>query len=135
MSDWQPIETAPKDGTTILIFLPRMKNPICLGRWWDKVELEHGVETYRRAEWMRNGMPAMSTLKFEPTHWMPLPEPPRERIALDALPPIPPGSEGQTVLLSELGRRIAQGVPLPTPDELRAAIDAWHVVKIAGGET
>jgi Protein of unknown function (DUF551) len=60
---WQPIETAPKDGTAILL---------CVGRWmtvghWHRVA----------GGWSSNG-PVYSPygLDEQPTHWQPLPEPP-----------------------------------------------------------
>lgn len=57
--EWQPIETAPKDGTEIL------------GAWY------YGGWSYQPMIW-RNGwvkkFDAMSLLN--PSHWMPLPPPP-----------------------------------------------------------
>ena len=54
--DWQPIDTAPKDGTAILIFgIGYDKNPFVsgwhCGRWADYKTFKHPI----------------------PTHWMPLP--------------------------------------------------------------
>jgi hypothetical protein len=80
MSDWQPIETAPKDGQMIILY------PNWRIVWW-----EFGDE-----EWMydavpiemMNGEAVISCRKepgplycryandVQPTHWMPLPEPP-----------------------------------------------------------
>jgi hypothetical protein len=64
MTEWQPIETAPKDGTKVLLFC----NPCGAG-----VGLFH----LRRKLWVL-GDP--NELEAEdiifPTHWMPLPEPP-----------------------------------------------------------
>ena len=58
MTDWQPIETAPKDGTDVLVwcggamFIAYME----VGRWFfDRTD--HSVKPL-------------------PTHWMPLPAPP-----------------------------------------------------------
>jgi len=61
---WQPINTAPKDGTWVLTFsAPWAVAPAVLrwhgDRWWDdEVERPGVIEAW----W--------------PTHWMPLPNPP-----------------------------------------------------------
>lgn len=74
MSGWQPIETAPKDGTKILVWT--VHNEIELTEWYelrhDKyVEVEGGLfrrktETYAKG-WNGN----------HPVFWQPLPEPPK----------------------------------------------------------
>lgn len=60
-SKWQPIDTAPKDGTEILVYIPRRRGAIYAGasnpsghQWWSK-----------------------NLGAIKPTHWLPLPEPPR----------------------------------------------------------
>ena len=69
-SKWQPIETAPKNGKPILIFekpylwmCDNAEPTIYVVSWdvWKEAWIEHLGEQY-----------AM----FEPTYWMPLPEPP-----------------------------------------------------------
>lgn len=60
MSEWHPIETAPKDGTYILAVWARNKTT-CLAFWDEK-------------EWNRVGSGGI--FPIEATHWMPLPEPP-----------------------------------------------------------
>ena len=62
MSEWQPIETAPRDGKHILAYThdDQIKEV-----WWQKDFLD-GLE-YWQDDW--DGEPM-------PTHWMPLPEPP-----------------------------------------------------------
>jgi hypothetical protein len=63
-TDWQPIESAPRDGTPLLVgvagddYYPRTA-------WWDD---EAGA-------WLVNERPRVCML-VTPTHWMPLPEPP-----------------------------------------------------------
>lgn len=61
MSEWQPIETAPKDGTDILVgFAGQDRPPVVVG-WFD--------------DWLEYD--SVNILKGKPTHWMPLPEPPQ----------------------------------------------------------
>lgn len=68
MSEWQPIETAPKDGTDVLLFRAtkyRVLPPTVAG-WFDKGVIP-GWYTYDEPDKAFDG---------EPTHWMPLPAPP-----------------------------------------------------------
>lgn len=63
---WQPIETAPKDGTCVLLFEPCQ--PI-------GASMEVG--------WYDSGLGAwysMSGCALKPTHWLPLPEPPKGEV-------------------------------------------------------
>ena len=70
MNDWQPIETAPRDGTAVLGYIPSKRGaylarqdvvPIHWSGWgggvWDNSTSGHHIVE-------------------EVTHWMPLPEPP-----------------------------------------------------------
>jgi hypothetical protein len=57
MSDWKPIETAPKSGN-LLGWTPRWEYP-------------------RVVYWLENQWETMLD-HCEPTHWMPLPEPPKK---------------------------------------------------------
>ena len=52
--EWQPIETAPKDGTQILA---SNRYSIWVAQWLPALEVWHGMG-----------------FCIEPTHWMPLPE-------------------------------------------------------------
>lgn len=63
MNDWQPIETAPKDGTRVLVN----------SHWMDATGKRLGVEI---AHWREEGY--WQCLERQPTHWMPLPDPPKE---------------------------------------------------------
>ena len=68
MSEWRPIETAPKDGTIL-----RVKNDA-----W----MRHGLQSVMRARFSRGEwekVPKGLTLSGpehveDPTHWQPLPE-------------------------------------------------------------
>lgn len=62
MNDWQPIETAPKDGTWILI-------------WGDRWDCEQpDVGSWDDDDWRDD---EGAVLAFA-THWMPLPTPPSQ---------------------------------------------------------
>ena len=65
MSKWQPIETAPTDGTAVLLY-PYLDD-------WANAYVVYGYATLD-GEWFSE----VGRLTFEPTHWMPLPEPPEE---------------------------------------------------------
>lgn len=69
---WQPIESAPKDGTDILGYFPDWKRPIAVTCWMDYKSLDHGVVTYHSQYWFTG----IAMNKSNPTHWMPLPDPP-----------------------------------------------------------
>lgn len=73
MSDWQLIATAPRDGSPLILGFrepgqrkrPR-KSYVCTGEffheaWWGHGDFEAGE----------------GSLDPQPTHWMPLPEPPK----------------------------------------------------------
>lgn len=62
MSEWRPIETAPKDGTHILAAWQ------CLNKTWDM-----DVVLHSDGVWCTYYLDAT----HEPSHWMPLPDPPQ----------------------------------------------------------
>jgi len=81
--EWQPIETAPKDGTEVIVIhytaydggmRPTVDGPFtasfCSNRWrssWD------GEEVVEYMDWGGTDYKDI----MSPTHWMPLPEPPK----------------------------------------------------------
>ena len=65
MSDWQPIETAPKDGTPMLVYLAEVM-----------VNSYVQVATFHPNISIVGGQFAFDAPQA--THWMPLPEPPKE---------------------------------------------------------
>ena len=74
---WQPIETAPKDGTAILVadFLneePKVRFPLISSACW--VVSEH-IPEWRKGTWVGSLFEDFTGFKvrFEPTHWQPLP--------------------------------------------------------------
>lgn len=87
MSAWQTIETAPKDGTPLLLWLKKPVDRnysvrgICdlfaIGFWmydrWQSIEVEDaGSMGGEMTGWMSD----WCSLDLVPTHWMPLPEQP-----------------------------------------------------------
>jgi len=67
--EWQPIETAPKDGTVILVCLPRMMNLIVRACY----STVHG---YWRTDCETDGGITNPTFFHDGDYWMLLPEPP-----------------------------------------------------------
>lgn len=63
---WQPIETAPKDGTSILVCDARIVDWVQVVAWDDK-----GPAPYK---WALSDGPNYHVERF--THWQPLPAPP-----------------------------------------------------------
>ena len=72
VQQWQPIETAPKDGTNILL-VNRIGN-VATGLWQGNGEYE--------GWWLRGGNRPNTFFNhhYGPSYWMPLPEPPTEAI-------------------------------------------------------
>lgn len=64
--EWQPIETAPKDGTKILSF----------------EDDEFAVVWWQLDRWGKEGQWSVTASRggwyLSPTHWMPLPNPPEK---------------------------------------------------------
>lgn len=73
---WQPIETAPKDGKPVLLYVP--KQPFSDQEDPFPFELEVTlVGAYYDAAWR---LAAYDAFRYSPTHWMPLPPPPQETL-------------------------------------------------------
>lgn len=64
VSDWQPIETAPKDGTRILIATRSIDGGVQLVAWFGPACAAFYDET--------------GDSYIDATHWMPLPSPPQD---------------------------------------------------------
>lgn len=80
--NWQPIETAPKDGTRVALW----RNSAPLGTWQEFVIAEWHYDGWcwpdprdnpsNYGEWSEDEiLDGYNAPNF--THWMPLPEPPR----------------------------------------------------------
>ena len=82
MSDWQPIETAPRDGTRVMLW----RGFADLGKWSEMViaEWHHGAWCWpdpgknptTHGEWTDCDLIEGYEDAKKPTHWMPLPAPP-----------------------------------------------------------
>jgi len=70
-NEWQPIETAPKDGKWVLVYVNA----------WGRHEF--AVCFFRDDKWVyvdSNFEDINEDIEFgAPTHWMPLPEPPKDK--------------------------------------------------------
>jgi len=64
---WQPIETAPKDGSTIIL---RAGDVVDTGHWTD-----NSMTAYPWQGWTWHTLVTKATTS-KPTHWMPLPSVP-----------------------------------------------------------
>jgi hypothetical protein len=79
MMEWQPIETAPKDGTVIHVWADGFEWPETVR--WEFYDENTAKEIGEDGYWSyAEGMLAEYTDGCEPetwTHWRPLPEPPQ----------------------------------------------------------
>lgn len=69
--EWHPIETAPKDGTSIILHIQKHNETYYDCKWGP-----YGFETYEWDGESYDWSPILSSASL--THWMPLPEPPKE---------------------------------------------------------
>lgn len=67
---WQPIETAPKDGT--LILLASIDGYVMEASWFDAWYGDRA-----NPGWMYANLDEEHGSYIDATHWMPLPEPPK----------------------------------------------------------
>jgi hypothetical protein len=72
MTQWQPIETAPKDGTE---FLVSNGSSIGFASYWGDGKI-HSHFASTKQSFFGDGS---CVLLRDPTHWMPLPQPPKEQ--------------------------------------------------------
>ena len=84
--EWQPIETAPKDGTEILVW--RSDCGILLARWdapenfLSDRECEELGESAEQYDWLYADFVAGGRMEGAeaPTHWQPLPDGPNKEV-------------------------------------------------------
>lgn len=80
MSEWQPIETAPKN-TPILVAPSHIQGRSCDMAWMPSTH----------CRWME--VDEFGEKNLKPTHWMPLPEPPARPAPKGKAPSIPLGKD------------------------------------------
>ena len=68
--DWQPIETAPKDGTPVIVGIAGLKNSVGEAYWWQGGDGRELWQTWDGANHAR------TFYTTPPTHWMLLPDEP-----------------------------------------------------------
>jgi hypothetical protein len=75
--EWQPIETAPKDGTIIWLWGTCESSP--------QARPHVGCEDMETGFWVPHGWYSNNGNYWivEPTYWQPLPEPPKEKTNAD----------------------------------------------------
>lgn len=69
---WEPIETAPRDGTLIMVFLPLL-NLHAVARWE-----EQKYHTKPAPYFDVRGLSTVDSRAHAPRYWRPLPAPPTE---------------------------------------------------------
>jgi hypothetical protein len=74
MSEWQPIETAPKDGTSILVIYEG--GQMIVSYWRVTESTTNGTVDYHMERWVTPWM-AKPGVEPAPTHWQPLPDLPK----------------------------------------------------------
>lgn len=75
MNNWQPIETAPRDGTSIIGWNGKYVSAMI----WSKHKDDEGHVGWCEAGYEYGGVLYLLHYVFdpEPTHWQPLPAPPQ----------------------------------------------------------
>jgi len=65
MTGWNLIETAPRDGSLVLVYVDMATVPLVRLAWWDEEdELDFGV-----GWWSQTSSCGSEKLWWEPTHW------------------------------------------------------------------
>lgn len=109
--DWQPIETAPKDEFILLYEDGMMRCGLWENGGWHPAEIpvlidkSENMIVSRELQALRGERLILSGFVYEPTHWMPLPEPPQ---VLDARQT----SAGRIGNGKNFGKRLTKGAEM-----------------------
>ncbi len=86
--EWQPIDTAPRDGSQVLFYLGTnwVSSNDIIG--WSQDDYDIVIGWWCEPNWLcglceegsadTEGYGSATNIYVSPTHWMPLPEPPKE---------------------------------------------------------
>ncbi len=77
--EWQPIETAPKDGTSVLIYKPKALRKQVEEAYWVTPWEDAPDEQCHWSTPIGIAGRGYTILPSSVTHWMPLPQPPGEQ--------------------------------------------------------
>jgi hypothetical protein len=69
-ADWQSIDSAPRDGTTVLLYSPDAAAPQVMLGFWSEWTIEELAEA--GSEWADAWTGA--AIDADPTHWSPVPD-------------------------------------------------------------
>lgn len=70
---WQPIETAPKDGTPVI----GLYDDVAVQCYWRLSKVHCAPDTWQAVTLEQHGCGCCASQDPDPTHWMPLPDPPQ----------------------------------------------------------
>lgn len=69
---WNTMDSAPRDGTNVLLFYPSLKRQVQLGFFVDSETFEYGKSAGKRQYWLALSLSHILDAP-EPTYWMPVP--------------------------------------------------------------
>jgi hypothetical protein len=69
MIDWQPIETAPRDGRDVLIYVDQATVPLVRLAWWENDDEMARALGKKPGWWSSTSSCGQELLWWEPTHW------------------------------------------------------------------
>jgi hypothetical protein len=122
---WQPIETAPKDGTHVLLWEEYSTDPF-VGYWlYGKWSASH---EHVDAEGGWDGATVIDNIQCDVTHWMPLPPPPSSDAAPQAAPAVDKRAEAALLqVLAAVQRYLPPDGPSEkdTLSEIIGIVDPW----------